>query len=253
MRVVRMFAACAMALVLVGGCGSGDADPSAPPAPAEPKEQLLAGIKALNSATFRVAGSSALNSVSNTSEGVADPARRAMRLTQSMSAAGKATKTDVVALGTDLYLRYDVPALPGVPAGRWAHLDGRRLKSLRAVGVGGPDDLSGRLALVDALTSIERTGPGELRGTVDLSRGGGLLPDPAGTLGTGLKTAQWQARFDPQGRLAWVSVTVPASGGIPALTTDTTYSGFGEPVSVERPPPRDTVEAPESLYKLFDR
>lgn len=57
----------------------------------DPEEQLSAGIKALNSATFRIAGSSTLNSVSNTSEGAADPARRAMRLTQSVSAAGKTT------------------------------------------------------------------------------------------------------------------------------------------------------------------
>jgi hypothetical protein len=248
MRVIRVFAALVLAWALVG-CGSGGV---APPASADPKEQLIAGVKALNSATFRIAGSSTLNSVSSTSEGVADPGRRAMRLTQSASAAaGTATKTDVVVLATDVYLRFDVPALPGVPAGRWAHLDGRRLTSLRAVGVGGPDDPSGRFALVDALTSIERTGPDELRGTVDLSKGAGVLPGVSGALGDGLKNARWQARFGPQGRLAWVSVTVPASGGIPAITTDTTYSGFGEPVTVDRPPVRDVVEAPENVYTLL--
>jgi hypothetical protein len=247
-----MFAALITALALVGGCGS-VASPTSE-APADPKEQLLAGIKALNSATFRIAGSSTLNSVSSTSEGVADPGRRAMRLTQAASAAaGKATKTDVVVLGTDVYLRFDVPALPGVPAGRWAHIDGRRLTSLRAVGVGGPDDLSGKLALVDALTSIERTGPDELRGTVDLSKGGSVLPGAAGALGDGLKNAQWQARFGPQGRLTFVSVTVPASGAVPAITTDTTYSGFGEPVTVERPSAREIVEAPENVYTFLGR
>ncbi|GAA0961687.1 hypothetical protein [Virgisporangium aurantiacum] len=252
MRVIRMFAALITALALVGGCGSRGVVSSTPRSPADPKEQLLAGIKALNSATFRIAGSSTLNSVSSTSEGVADPGRRAMRLTQSASAAaGKATKTDVVVLGTDVYLRFDVPALPGVPSGRWAHIDGRRLTSFRAVGVGGPDDLSGKLALVSALTSIERTGPDELRGTVDLSTGGSVLPEVAGALGDGLKNAQWQARFGPQGRLTWVSVTVPASGGIPAITTDTTYSGFGEPVVVDRPSAGDIVEAPENVYKLL--
>lgn len=250
MRVVRMFAAFVLAWAMVG-CGSGDV---ASPAFADPKEQLLAGIKALNSATFRIAGSSTLTSVSNTSEGVADPGRRAMRLTQSASAAaGKTTKTDVVVLGTDMYLRFDVPALPGVPAGRWAHVDGRRLTSFRAVGVGGPDDLSGRLALVDALTSIERTGPDELRGTVDLSMGGGVLPEAAGALGDGLRNARWQARFGPQGRLTFVSVTVPASGAVPAITTDTTYSGFGEPVTVERPSAHEIVEAPENVYTFLGR
>jgi hypothetical protein len=252
MRVVRMFAALFVALALVG-CESGGGAPSTPQAPADPKEQLIAGIKSLNSATFRVAGSSTLNSVSNTSEGVADPARPAVRLTQSVSAAGKVTKTEVVVLGTDLYLRFEVPAIPGVPAGKWAHVDGRRLKSFQAVGVGGPDDLSGRLAMVDAITSIERTGPGELRGTFDLSKGGSPLPAAAGALGDGLKNAQWQARFGPQGQLTWMSVTVPASGGIPALTTDTTYSGFGEPVTVERPSARDIVEAPENVYTFLGR
>lgn len=51
----------------------------------------------------------------------------------------------------------------------------------------------------------------------------------------------------------WLSVTIPAGGGLPGAVSDATYSGFGEPVTVERPPVGDTVEAPESLYRLFDR
>lgn len=238
MRVVRIFAALITGLALVGGCGSG-----ASPAPAaDPGDQLRAGIEALHAGPFHLASTAALNSVSQKAEGVADPARRAARLTQSSSAAGRATTSDVVVLGSDVFVRFGVPAVSGVPAGRWAHVDGKRLKSLRALGVGGSDDLSGAQRLADAVTSIERAGPNEVRGTAG-------LPDVTGKRAD----APWQARFDDAGRLAWLSVTTAAAGEVPPVTTETTFSRFGEPVTVDRPPASETVEAPESLYTLFDR
>jgi hypothetical protein len=70
-------------------------------------------------------------------------------------------------------------------------------------------------------------------------------------LGDAARSAPWQARFDSQGRLVWLSVSVPAAAERPAVASETSYSAFGEPVTVDRPPARETVEAPESLYKLF--
>jgi hypothetical protein len=68
-----------------------------------------------------------------------------------------------------------------------------------------------------------------------------------------VQNAPWQARFDEQNRLVWVSVTVPARGSAPAVTTESGYSGFGEPVTVERPPAGSAVDAPAGLYQVFDR
>jgi hypothetical protein len=214
MRVVRILAALitavgtvAVGTGLVGGCGSGG-EPVARSARSArsagaathqvsvgPKEQLEAGLRALNTTTFRVEETVRVAGVSGSTRGTADPARRAMRLTQSASANGRTTSTEVVALGTDVYLRYEVPVVPGVPTGTWSHLDGRRLRSLAALGFDG-DDLSGKSTLVAALTTVRRTGPLELGGTFDLSRAVSVLPGAVEVLGDGSRNAPWQARFD---------------------------------------------------------
>jgi hypothetical protein len=260
MRVVMIVMVVGMALA--GGCGSGPggggggsgaaAHTTAAARPTDPKAQLVAGIRALTSATFRVVEKTTVNTVSSSSEAAVDPAGRAMRLTRSESVAGKVTGTDVIVVGTDLYVRFEESGLPGVPAGTWTHVDGRRLASLGALGIGA-DDMSGKLALADAVTTIERTGPGELRGTYDTSKAASVLPQVADVLGGEARHASWQARFGEQNRLVWVSVTIPAGGGLPAVTTESRYSGFGEAVTIDRPPAGGTVEAPASLYKIFDR
>jgi hypothetical protein len=175
-----------------------------------------------------------------------------MRVTQSVEATGVSpAKSDVVALDNDLYIRSDAPMAPGVQPGKWSHVDGRRVRSLQALSFGGYDDLSGKLEMVGLLASIERTGPRELRGTVDLSKSTSFLPVPVSIYGDGARNAPWQARFDGPGRLTWLSVTISASGDVPSMTNEFTYSGIGEPVTVERPSVRDIVEAPESLYRIF--
>jgi hypothetical protein len=263
MRVVGLVGALITAVVLapVAGCGSrSDGGASrrdttrttglAAPA-TDPKEQLVAGIRALNTVTHRVAIKATTGTVSTGAEGAIDPAKRVARLTQSSAVAGKTSKTVVVVVGADVYVRYDDGGIPGLPPGTWGHLDGRRLTSLRTLGLGSTDDPSGKLAIVDAITSIERTGPQEVRGTLDLTAGPSLLPDAVKALGDAARRAPWQARFDPQGRLVWLSVSMPAAGDRPAVANETSYSAFGEPVTVDRPPARETVEAPESLYKLL--
>jgi len=264
MRVVGLVGALVTAVVLapVTGCGSrsdGGASGrdtagttgSAAQAPTDPKEQLVAGIRALNTVPHRIAIKSTTGTAGTGAEGAADPARRVARLTQSVVVAGKTSKTVVVVLGADVYVRYDDGGIPGLPPGTWGHLDGRRLTSLRALGLGGTDDPSGMLAMVEAITSIERTGAQEVRGTLDLTARPSLLPDAVKVLGDAARRAPWQARFDPQGRLVWLSVSIPAAGDRPAVANETSYSAFGEPVTVDRPPARETVEAPESLYKLL--
>jgi hypothetical protein len=253
MRVVRILAALitVAGLALVGGCGSGGTARTAAVA-TDPTEQLLAGIRALNSAPFRIAENTTANAVTASMEGVVDPAHRAMRVTRSESVAGKSTGTDYIALGTDVYLRFEQSSMPGVPAGRWLHIDGRRLKSLRGLGIDG-NDMSGKIGLVGALTAIERAAPRELRGTYDPAKVASARPPVAGAPGGEVQRASWRARFDEQNRLAWVSVTLPGRGSTPAVTTESGYSGFGEPVTVERPPAGTTVDAPASLYQVFDR
>jgi hypothetical protein len=81
-------------------------------------------VSGLHSAPFRVGEKTTTNTVSVSTEGVVDPAHRAMRVTRSEPVAGKST-------GTDVYLRFEQSSIPGVPAGRWMHVDGRRLRSLR--------------------------------------------------------------------------------------------------------------------------
>jgi len=263
MRVVGLVCALIAAVVLapVAGCGSssdgggsrrdatGTAGSVAPPS--DPKEQLAAGIRALNTVPHHIAIKATAGTVSTGAEGAVDPAKRAARLTQSAVVAGKTSTTVLVVLGADVYVRYDDGGIPGLPPGTWGHLDSRRLTSLRALGLGSTDDPSGKLAMVDAITSIERSGPQEVGGTLDLTAGPGLLPGAVKALGDAARRVPWQARFDTQGRLVWLSVSVPGAGDRPAMANETSYSAFGEPVTVDRPPARDTIEAPESLYKLL--
>lgn len=261
MRVVRIFAALTtvVALVPAGGCGSGDTRggarvtateaATAPGAAAhtDPKEQLLAGVRALNSATFRLVEKTTTDRVSITMEGGFDPARRANRIRRSEAVSGKSTGTDGITIGTDVYFRFDDVAYQGVPAGKWMHVDGRRLKSLRALGVDG-DDMTGKRTVAEALTTVERTAPRELRGTFDPSKAPGALPEAGGA-----RAASWQARFDEGNRLVWMVVTLPAQGSTPALTIDSAYSAFGVPLTIERPPAGSTIDAPADLYRVLDR
>lgn len=264
MRVVRMVAALitVMGLAPAGGCGPDSVSggrggvastPVAQQAVGDPKGQLVAGIRAVNSTTFRLVEKTVLRTVSTTSEGAVDPARHARRLTRSSSVAGGTDTIDIVTIGTDVYVRYDTPVVPGLPAGKWAHVDGRRTKSLQAVGITKDDDPSGKLALIDAVVSVERTGPRALRGVFDFSKGASDLSGLIQAFGPAARSAPWQARFDGDNRLEWLSVTIPPAGEVPAYTQETTYSRFGEPASIERPPAGSTIEAPETLYKLFNR
>jgi hypothetical protein len=251
-----------MGLAPAGGCGPDSASGGrggvastsvAQQAAGDPKEQLVAGIRAVNSSTFRFVEKTVVRTVSNTSEGVVDPARNARRLTRSSSVAGKTDTLDLVTIGTDVYIRYDTPVVPGLPAGKWAHVDGRRTKSLQAMGVTKDEDPSGKFALIDAVVSIERTGPRALRGIFDFSKGSSDLSGLIQAFGAAARSAPWQARFDPENRLEWLSITVPPVGEVPAYTQETAYSHVGEPASIERPPAGSTIEAPEALYKIFNR
>jgi hypothetical protein len=270
MRVVRFIAAlvASAGLLVAAGCGGSSDSGSngggsngggsgvgttgtAPAVPTDPKAQLVAGIKAVNKVPHRMkVTSGAGGTVASNGEGAVDPGRRAARFTQSTTGGGTSTTIETVVLGTDVYLRADTASLPGLPAGRWAHLDGGKLRSLRALGLGSVEDPSGNLAMVDAIVTVERVGPAELRGTMDATKGSAIAPNATGALGDTLRNLPWRARFDGPGRLVWLSLSI-ASGGTGGGTIETEYSAFGDPVTVDRPPARDTIDAPAGLYKLF--
>lgn len=254
MRVARMVAALitVVGLALAGGCGSGGTGGAAAVGTADPTEQLVAGIRAVNSAPFRLVESTTVNTVSNKTEGVGDPARRALRLTRTDSVAGKATTTAFILFDADGYVRFEQSPFPSVPAGTWLRIDARRLPSPQVLGVG-TDDMTGKLAIAGAIVTIRRTGTRELHGTYDISKASSVMPRATGVLGDEERTARWQARFDERNRLVWMRADLPRGDGLPDIVTESAYSGFGEPVGIEPPPAGSTVAAPESLYQVLGR
>jgi hypothetical protein len=91
------------------------------------------------------------------------------------------TTTDVVALGTDLYVRaksFEASTRFGLDGRNWTRLDGTKVTSLAQLGVDDPHDPLDYGGLDKALVTVEQTGDRTYRGTLDLSAIPAATQDP---------------------------------------------------------------------------
>lgn len=135
--------------------------------------------------------------------------------------------------------------LPGASRG-WMVLDPAKIPAGFAMSFDrGENDPGGSARLINAITSARVSGT-EVSGTIDIVKvgtGNGISyrPNP-GTFPESMRSQEFRATLDSQGRLAEFSI--PGSQGLPAGSLS--YGDFGAAVTVS--PPRGAVPAPESLY-----
>ena len=159
--------------------------------------------------------------------------------------AGPAGGWETVALGSDLYVKAAT-----LDPHKYTHIDGKRVKSLTALGVD-PYDPSGIGRFPAAIVSARRDSPGQYTGTVDLAKAAppGVTPDILRALG-GAAVAQFEATVDAAGHLESLTIHLSGPNFGAGDQTYVTFDGFGtaldEPLTA---PARDlVVEASPQLY-----
>lgn len=260
-RLATLFATGCVALaggLALAGCGEaglpGSPSPSvatgteaATPSAATPSvatpsaatAELTAAAQKLNDDTVTVT----LESAALRSTGNLDPRGDKAGVTFRL---GGGSSIDLRAVGEDAWVR--ATGVPGIDPGKWLHVAGERLAgtSFDPLPEG---DAAGASRYLERMADVTSTGDGTYRGTLDLTKAAasGVSVDVLGGKGDAVP---FTATVDDQGRLS--SLTIDLTAVDPALgTVKTTYSGFGEPVTVTPPPANEVTEAPESLTRIL--
>ncbi|WP_433387391.1 hypothetical protein [Micromonospora sp. KLBMP9576] len=219
-----------------GSAGSTGAAPASS-APADARAELGAAAQKLNQQSVKMQlQSSVLNG-----SGMMDPATRTGDMTMKMGAEGTFR---VLMLGDDAYLK--ITGMTGMPK-KWLHMDATKLGKSGQLNLMPEGDPGGAKQMIDSVVDVEKTGPGSYSGVLDYTR---TKPDDKAVqaLGDKAKAVPFTARVDDQGRLVEIAIDTQVlheSLG----TMVTTYSDFGAPVKVQKPPASDTQEAPQELIE----
>ncbi|MFG2040522.1 hypothetical protein [Dactylosporangium sp. NPDC048998] len=183
--------------------------------------------------------------------GSSDPATRANSGSMTITAQGQEITAEIITVGTDLYLKLGLP-IPGLDPKKWMYVDGSKT-SLSKLGLGNPDDPTNVKGLTDAIATVERTGAGAFKGTIDMTKRN--LPASSAALiqemGDAAKSVPFEATVGAEGYVASLTVKMPGAGQVPATTATTTFSDFGKPVSISKPAAADVQPAPAALLSQF--
>jgi hypothetical protein len=246
----RLFATGAAALAVVTfaltGC-AGKTTPNAnenqPPATSAPalsaKEAFISAVKKLNAASSK-ADITMDGAASMKGTALNDPAANKYHVTNEVSLMGTAIKTEMISIKDELWVR-----LVGMPGGvvpdKWMHVPADKVTE------GGSLDIGDNQAkLESAAVAVERDGETGFKGTIDITKTGQAPGEIVAQLGDKAKSVPFTAKVDAQGRLT--SIVVDMTAVVPgAGKLTTTYSGFGEPVTVSAPPAAEVVEMSAEL------
>jgi hypothetical protein len=245
-------------LAVTAACGSSSGNSaagggaSASPA-ADPLVVLTASITKAKGTSSKFTLSGQVGPVTTDGSGLMDTATRSESVTLTVTTPAKAIHEQVTMVGTDIYLKMDLP-IPSIEAGKWMHVDITRLKSLASLGLGDPSDPTNLSTYAKEIVTVQQTSPGQYQGTLDITKA--PLPSLTAALlaqaGDALKSVPFTATTDDQGRLTSMTVQMPSLGaGIPPSTTKVGFSDFGTPVNVQAPPAAQTQEAPDMLYQVL--
>ncbi|MEV8511643.1 hypothetical protein [Dactylosporangium sp. NPDC051484] len=182
--------------------------------------------------------------------GASDPAKQANSGSMTITAQGQQITAEVIIVGADLYLKLGLP-LPGVNPKKWMYIDGSKT-SLSKLGFN-PDDPTNTKGFTDAIVTVEQTGAGAYKGTIDTTKRN--LPASGAALiqqmGDAAKSVPFEATVGAEGYVTSLTVRAPAAGQLPATTATTTFSDFGKPVSISKPAAADVQPAPAALLAQF--
>lgn len=242
------------------GCGllpgrSDRAEPSA--TPASPKEVLANSVTELTRTSHKFT----MKDAESTGEGAVDPqAQKAnMDLVFADVEAGLEMTLNLLVIGEDAWLKLDfgraagMGGLPKLPK-QWMHLDKTKIQDAEELELDDEDPV-GAAEVFEAIVTVEPAGDRLYKGTADLTKATGAAlvnDDHVKALGDKAKAIPFEATVDDKGRLVSLELDVPAAGEDKAQSWEATYLDYGVPITLDKPPASEVVEAPAEAYKIFN-
>ena len=245
----------------IAGCtstGTTTATPSATPstsatsaAPAA-KDALLASIDPLSKTSYKYT----LTTGGLTGQGANDPANKKATLALTGQQKSNSVTINVSAIGTDLWMKLDFGTNNNnlkISTDKWFHVDATRLGANPNLPVD-PNGAANTANLLSGAVDVQRSDQQHFSGTIDLTKATGttwLGQSGMSSMGTKAQAVPFTATVDDQGRLSALKIDLSTVDA--ALSpVQTTYSDYGTTVTVTRPDPAQTTEAPDSVYQLFN-
>ncbi|MEU8236796.1 hypothetical protein AB0C07_00960 [Actinoplanes missouriensis] len=173
--------------------------------------------------------------------------------TAELTASGPNTEITVKSLliGQDLWAQ--IPTI--TKDGTWTHLDMSRLPEGAEVGLRpGRIDPVDSANLLASTTDVRSTGGNSYSGTVDLTKAAGIAGLDRVTIdgyGSAARRVPFVAALDDQGRLATLTLQLPAVNGTTIAPVEVRYTDYGRTVDAEQPAAATVVEAPENVYRAL--
>lgn len=199
-----------------------------------PASELATATSALAKQTFAMTMTVKIDDTDARLTGAMDPAHQRGAFTATTDVDGRRSIQEWRLIGSDVYLKTNMPALPGTAAKPW-----RRVES-KAPGGNLADGLNGA-KIADPLRhamAVQRTSDGHYSGSITAASLSGFLDSSASSSGPSAPTSalvNFAADIDGQHRLTRFHLDVPrAKGG--TYPIDIAYSGFGKAVDVQAPP-----------------
>ncbi|MGC5287381.1 hypothetical protein [Micromonospora sp. DT231] len=245
----------ALAVALVGGCGTKSDDSAAPgasaaPAPSkvEPVAAVKQGMDRSLAGTLSMQASVKAGNQSITLGGKMDPVAKAIQIS------GKAPEPiEVRLIGNTAYIKSE--SMEGEKP--WMKIDLGKLKPTSTLRQS--FDLKSQTGLVGGTVSAQEVGGGRYTGIADLNKAAEAASTEAGMregLQSTAKLAKdptavpFEATLDADGRLTALSYTI-ATKSLGDLVTEMKMSDFGKPVTVEAPPAGETEAAADEMYAFL--
>ncbi|MEU8180148.1 hypothetical protein AB0B85_26570 [Micromonospora sp. NPDC049044] len=243
----------ALAVALVGGCGTKSDNPaapaaSAPPAKLEPVAAVKQGMDRSLASSLSMQASVKAGPQSITLSGKMDPAAKAIQIS------GNAPEPiEVRLIGEAAYIKSE--SMEGEKP--WMKIDLGKLKPTSTLRQS--FDFKSQTGLVGGTVSAQEVGGGRYTGVADLNKAAEAASTEAGMregIESSAKLAKdptaipFEATLDADGRLTMLSYTI-ATKSLGDLVTEMRMSDFGKSVTVEAPPAGDTEAAAEEMYAFL--
>jgi hypothetical protein len=250
-----------MAGLAIAGCTAKSTTTATPPAtpstsatsaaPAA-KDALLASIDPLTETSYKYT----ITTGGLTGQGANDPTNKKATLALTGQQQSNSVTINVDAIGTDVWMKLDFGANNNnlkISTDKWFHVDATRLGANPNLPVD-PNGAANTANMLRGAVDVQRSDQQHFSGTIDLTKATGttwLGQAGMASVGSKAQAVPFTATVDDQGRLATLKIDLSTVD--PALSpVQTTYSDYGTTVTVTRPDPAQTTEAPDSVYQLFN-
>ncbi len=255
-RTIAVAAGMVVAWVGLAACATATTAPATTAPVLSPAEQLTAALVMLNAKGYDV---SVKVGTSTTGKVSVNPSQQAAQevFTDDGSSAGRPSTFSVVQISSSIWVKMDSGqgwSHFGLDPGKWLLLEQSKMtapNSKQFFDLSGPDalGLTGMMTKTAGVKAIDAT---HLSGTVDLTAAIGVnRPDKESLKRAGdtAKAVPFTAVLDNQGRLA--ELTINGDGISTDLTKSFTFSNYGSPSAITKPPAADVVPASAASYRLF--